>query len=251
MMKEAISCKSKVLIKRTIENLLGFHIMRKDCHGYRDCSDIKHCNCHIATIFDVGANIGQSALKFRVAFPKAKMYCFEPVKETFETLKKNMADYDNVTYHKIALGSTEGESEIYLTGQSNASSLIKPCVVTGSEKVMLRTIDGFASDNQIKQIDILKIDAEGFDLEVLKGAKNMFLSQQISFVLTEVSFDPNDARQVLFDDIRSYLLPMGYALFGVYDQQLEWSGEKRLRYANVCFACEDTFLRNSSSIGRQ
>ena len=241
-MEKAISCQSKVRIKRAIENLLGLHIMRRDYHGYRDCSDIEHCNCRIAAIFDVGANIGQSALKFRIAFPKAKIYCFEPIGKTFEMLKENTKEYANLTYHQIALGSREGEAEMYLTEQSNASSLIRPDTVIGREVVALRTIDGFASDNKIERIDILKIDAEGFDLEVLKGARNMLSSRQIAFVLTEVGFHPGDDRQVLFDDIRSYLLPMGYAVFGVYDQQLEWSGEKRLRYANVCFVREDAIL---------
>jgi hypothetical protein len=55
-------------------------------------------------------------------------------------------------------------------------------------------------------------------------------------VLAEVGFHPGDDRHVLFDHVRDYLVPFGFSVYGVYDQQLEWSGENRLRYANVCFA---------------
>jgi FkbM family methyltransferase len=190
----------------------------------------------------VGANVGQTALKFRIAFPKAKIYCFEPVKKTFEILKRKMNSYNTISCYQIAFGSSKGQETIYLTDQSNTSSLLKPDKKVGSEVVNICTVDGFALDNQIKRIDLLKIDTEGFDLEVLKGAQNMLSSGQIAFVLTEIGFHPGDARHVLFDEIRSYLLPMGYAVFGIYDQQLEWSGEKRLRYANVCFSKESAFI---------
>ena len=223
-------------IRARIENLLGIQISRASHHGHRVCTDIKRSGCQISVVFDVGANVGQSALKFRVAFPKAKIYCFEPVKETFEILKGNVNSYDTISCYQTAFGSSDGQETIYLTHRSNTSSLIKPKKIVGSEVVNLCTVDGFASDNQIKRIDLLKIDTEGFDLEVLKGAQNMLSSGQIAFVLAEIGFHPGNTRHVPFDDIRSYLLPMGYAVFGIYDQQPEWSGEKRLRYANVCFS---------------
>ena len=153
-----------------------------------------------------------------------------------------MDGYTNIDCHNVALGGSDGQATIYLTGQSISSSLIKPNTIVGSEVVEIRTVDGFAAKSQIKRIDLLKIDTEGLDLEVLKGAQNMLSAGQIPFVLVEVGFHPGDTRHVLFDDVRSYLLPMGYALFGIYDQQLEWSGEQRLRYANVCFSKESAFI---------
>jgi FkbM family methyltransferase len=229
-------------IRASIENLLGIQINRASHHGHRDCTDIKRSGCQISVIFDIGANIGQSALKFKITFPKTKIYCFEPVKETFELLRVNTRRYDNISCHQIALGSSEGHTTIYFTGQSNTNSLIKPNKIVGSEAVQLCTVDRFASDNQIKRVDLLKIDTEGFDLEVLKGAQSMLSSGQIAFVLAEIGFHPGDTRHVLFDDVRSYLLPMGYAVFGIYDQQPEWSGEKRLRFANICFSNERAFI---------
>jgi FkbM family methyltransferase len=232
---------NKESFRAFIENLLGVQIYRASHHGHHDCTDIKRSGCQISTVFDVGANIGQSALKYRAAFPEAKIYSFEPVKKTYERLKENVKKYNAISCHNIALGGCNGQEKIYLTGQSVTSSFIKSDKVVGEEVVQVCTVDTFVLENQIRRIDLLKIDAEGFDLEVLKGAENMLCFGQIPFVLAEISFHPGDASHVLFDDIRSYLAPMGYEVFGIYDQQLEWSGEKRLRFANVCFSKESAF----------
>jgi len=86
----------------------------------------------------------------------------------------------------------------------------------------------------------LKVN-EGFDLEVLKGADSLLSSKCVPFVLVEVGFHPGDSRHVLFDEIRDFLMGKSYAVFGIYDQTLEWSGENRLRFANVCFCSEKSF----------
>ncbi|MCK5492946.1 MAG: FkbM family methyltransferase [Candidatus Omnitrophica bacterium] len=61
------------------------------------------------------------------------------------------------------------------------------------------------------------MDTEGFDLEILKGANKMLSLGNIVFVLEEVGFHPEDQRHVLFDDVRSFLLPRGYSVFGFYE----------------------------------
>lgn len=235
--------KTRIRVRTSIENILGLQLSHGFHHGFRDCTDIKKSNCQISLIVDIGANIGQSALKFKAVFPQARICCFEPVKGTFEILKRNLNKYNDISCYKIALGScSSNQATIYLTDQSNTNSLIPPKTFAGTETVDLRTVDSFAFDNQIKRIDLLKIDAEGFDLEVLKGAQNMLSSGQVAFVLTEVTFHPGDSRHVLFDDVRSYLLPMGFSVFGIYDQQLEWSGKQRLRFANACFLNERAII---------
>lgn len=196
-------------------------------------------------VFDVGANVGQSADKFGNAFPDAQLYCFEPASGTFDTLTRHLVGRTNVRCYHLAFGSSVGQATLYLTGRPDANSgtnsLIAPRNPVGTETVELRTIDGFASDNGIPRIDLLKIDAEGADLDILVGARSMLSSQRIAFVLTEVGFHPGDTRHVLFDDVRSYLLPLGFHVFGIYEQQPEWTGEPRLRYANVCFANQEAF----------
>jgi FkbM family methyltransferase len=241
---------------RIIQQLLGIKLHRVQ-HGCQDWFDIQASGCRINTIFDVGANIGQSALKFREAFPKSLIYCFEPVSTTFQQLKTTVSNDNNINCYAIAFGSTPGYCTIYLTPTSLTNSLIPSVAaeylpinnhnveidpnIIHSENIMVQTVDNFVLENHIERIDLLKIDTEGFDLEVLKGASHILSAGRIAFVLAEIGFNPVDKRHILFDDVRSYLMDKGFLLFGIYDQQLEWSGENRMRYANVCFCNEKAF----------
>ena len=70
----------------------------------------------------------------------------------------------------------------------------------------------------------------------MRGADSTLSEGRISFVLTEVTFSRSQAAaHVLFDEVRDFLADRRFAVFGIYDQQPEWSGENRPRYANVCF----------------
>jgi len=82
-----------------------------------------------------------------------------------------------------------------------------------------------------------------YDLDVVQGASRMLAEGRVAMVLAEVGFTPGDDRHVLFDDVRGLLLPHCFSLLGIYGQQAEWSGEKKLRFANAMFSREDVFLR--------
>lgn len=233
---------AKTNLRKSLEKMTRRQLIPSEYHGYRDCTDICRSGCAVQTIFDVGANVGQSALKFRAAFPSARIFSFEPVSNTFDELITNTSSSDEgITCHKIALGNEQGKKTIYLSDQSLTNSLVKPHQSSTHEEITISTIDTFSAEQQIARIDLLKIDAEGFDLEVLKGAKKIITAQQVPFILVEAGFHPGDDRHVLFDDFRSFLMPMGYSIFGIYDQTLEWSGEQCLRFANVCFSNESAF----------
>ena len=238
---------SKARIRRGLEAMLRLQVVRGFEHGHRDCTDIGRSGCEVSVVFDVGANIGQSADKFAEAFRHARIYSFEPASRTFHALDSAVRNRKNVSCHCLALGRTDGKATLYLTGapdaNSSTNSLIEPRNPVGTELVEMRTIDGFARDANIARVDLLKIDAEGFDLEVLIGAREMLTEQRVAFVLVEVGFDPSDKRHVLFDDVRSFLSQYRFSVFGFYEQQPEWSGEKRLRFANVCFSNESAFQR--------
>jgi len=225
----------KKLINKILENLFGVKIYSIRAHGREDWFDIKKTGKTILTLFDVGANIGQSAEKFKKAFPQVKIYCFEPVKYLFEKLRKNTINDASINCYCCAVGSKQETAEIYLNKNDLANSLVKPEYFMDSEIVEVVTIDDFARENNVSTIDLLKIDTEGFDLEVLKGADNMLSSGNISFVLVEVSFNPNDKKHTYFIAVFDFLLERGYSLYGIYEQIYEPSCGNSLHYANACF----------------
>ncbi len=222
-------------LKRLVESLFHVTIYSAAPHGRDDCRDLQRSGAPIRTILDVGANDGGSARKFIGAFPEATIHCFEPVRATYEELRRTVQAHPSIHCHQLALGAEEGEATIYLTPHSSTSSLVRPDNARGEERVRVTTVDRFVAEQGLGRIDLLKVDAEGFDLEVLKGAEETLTRGGVGFVLAEVAFHRDSARHVLFDEVRDFLVPKGFAVFGIYDQQPEWSGEKKLRYANVCF----------------
>ena len=226
----------KRLLKLSAESLLKVKIYSTHPHGRDDCHDLQKSSAAFETILDVGANDGGSALKFRAAFPDAVIHSFEPVSNTFDSLVRNVRGQAKTYCHRLALGRISGEAEIYLTQHSTTSSLVRPEDARGSEIVQVSTVDQFAHEHSLERIDLLKIDTEGFDLDVLEGATDMLSSGRVKFALVEIGFHRADGRHVLFDDVRDFLAARDFGVFGIYDQQLEWSGENRLRYANACFS---------------
>lgn len=205
-------------------------------HGIVDTADLARSGHAIQTIVDVGANTGQSALRFRAAFPNARIISLEPVGRTFDELRDRTKGLD-IECHKLAAGSSTGRSTIFLTPFSVTSSLMRPSEyeVTGTEEVDVVVLDDFLRDQGISSVDLLKVDAEGYDLEVLKGASSSLAAGRIRFVMAEVGFHPGDDRHPLFDDVRDELMKSGFSVFGIYEQHLEWTGVPALRFANAVF----------------
>jgi FkbM family methyltransferase len=230
-------------LKKQIERTLSVKIYSNHAHGREDWFDIKKTGCDITTIFDVGANIGQSTAKFRGAFPGSTIFCFEPVEIAFNILSATMIKSERISLHKLALADTPGKKTIYLTSDLTTSSFLPSVTTTDTAIVPVSTVDDFMAEKAIDRIDLLKIDVEGYDLKVLEGAKESLHGRRIAFVIVEVGFNGKTSPHVQFEDVRVFLASHGYVVFGIYDQQVEWSGEPRLRYANVCFCNEEAVVK--------
>ena len=81
----------------------------------------------------------------------------------------------------------------------------------------------------------MKIDTEGNDLRVLRGARDLLVHKKIDFIVVETGFYPKD-RHIELSAFLKLLTPLGYFLLGIYDQALEWNKDARVQYANALFA---------------
>lgn len=225
--------------KFRLEQLFDIRIFGdyKKTHGILFFEDAEKYGDIFQTIVDVGANIGTSAFRFREACPAARIYCIEPVKEIYKELESNVL-HPLTSCHRLAFGDKEEESTIYTTYNPLTSSLFKTTETMGSQKVEMTTLDRFAEQNSIEQIDLLKIDTEGYDLHVLRGAQNLLNDGRIQYVMVESGFQPGNKKHVLYHQFSEWFDQRGYACFGIYGQEAERSGEKRLRLANVVFCRE-------------
>lgn len=198
-------------IKRALERMDIF-AWRTPPRGAHLFADLKKSlpRLNVATIFDVGANVGQSVEKYLQAFPAAAIHSFEPIPATFAVLSKRFGTHPNVRLHQVALGSESGTARMSVEGTSDVFRISDG----GTEEVPVSTIDLF----DIERISFMKVDAEGYDLEVMKGAVGKLRGQQIDVVQVEVGMHPQNDLHVRFEDMKGFMEQNGMKLFSIFEQ---------------------------------
>jgi FkbM family methyltransferase len=230
-------------VKGLLRRLLSFRKRRKLPFGVNVLYDISFSFPHfrVETIFDVGANIGQSSELFLKGFPRAQIYAFEPVQQTCRQLEQNMGRHRQVRCFNVALGSYQGKGQMVLQGTPDMFFLADQSRQAGAdsankEEIAVVTLDTFCRDHGVRQINYLKIDTEGGDLHVLQGAEQMLAEQRIDLVQVEAGMNVRNTRHVPFELLNSYLQQKGYFIFGIYEQMYEWpTNEPHLRRTNLMF----------------
>lgn len=160
----------------------------------------KYCNL----IIDIGANKGEWTNYFLDKNPEIRAFLFEPSVNAFNFLQERFRNFKNITLINKAAGDFEGETQFFEEPDSGeTSSLIKSfsSKVSVEKKIMLTTLDQFASTFNILKINFLKIDAEGYDLHVLKGCKELLKFKKIDFIQFEYNSPWAQCGSTLFDAI--------------------------------------------------
>ncbi|MDQ3630423.1 MAG: FkbM family methyltransferase [Actinomycetota bacterium] len=143
------------------------------------------------TAIDVGANLGYfTAVMAQCVGPDGRVWSFEPVPETFEllTLCKSLNDYPYVTPIGVALGAADGSTEITYDRRHSGIATIHPDQVAGEpQQVPLRALDALVSAGEVGRPDLIKVDVEGHEFDVLRGARETIreASPTIVFELNE------------------------------------------------------------------
>ena len=167
-------------------------------------------------VFDVGANQGDWTKTVLQINGHSIVHAFEPSLKTFEILSANNFP-ENIHLNNLGLGSAVGSQEFFSYGDgSTVNSLYErgETVETKAikETVNIGTLDNYCLDNQITKIDFLKIDVEGNELEVLKGAERLLKSGQVQAMQIEYGGTYIDA-VILLKDVFDYLNGCGEYLF--------------------------------------
>jgi len=146
-------------------------------------------------IFDVGAHTGGYAkCLIDEGVDARRIYCFEPNPKTFKKLNKNTMGVGNIVQVESALSDLRGEIVLYDRGDQGSSehaSLSEAIfsevhkVSSTKENVKVDTLDFYCENYGIETIDFLKIDVEGFELNVLKGGARMLKYKKIGMIQFE------------------------------------------------------------------
>ena len=158
-------------------------------------------------IFDVGANAGIYACEVISVFGNdAHIYCFEPLKKAFAILNKSLESRPNVRTYNFGLGEKEGAATIYANEPASplASCFNRNIAHLGvdmkhAEEISIRRLDLFCAEKEITHINLLKIDVEGGELGVLKGAGRLIGSEMIDLIQFEFGICNIDSRTFFKD----------------------------------------------------
>ena len=173
-----------------------------------------------AVIYDIGANTGTWSCLAKSLFPGARLEAFEPLTMHAAAFHQMTAAWPkDVHLHACALGATEGSATMQVMDFSDASSLL-PVTDEGrrefkitpvkEEQVPVMPLDVLVRREKLPPPDLLKLDVQGYELEVLRGAPDCL--RQARAVLLEVSFRSFYQAQPLFPEIHAFLHAHGFAL---------------------------------------
>jgi FkbM family methyltransferase len=198
---------------------------------------------NVTCIFDVGANVGQSARAFAKAFRRSTVHSFEPFPGAYARLEElAKSSRGRIKAYQLACGACEGPMDVVVDpdSASTLNQLRSNASRTSSSKQTVRIevckLDTFCQQQGINLIDILKTDTEGYDAKVLAGAHQMLSAGRVRCVICEVGF-LDDSQHTDFTEIFLFLHQLGFLMAGFYE--VSYSRNSRFDFANALFIRRD------------
>ncbi|MBA0191909.1 MULTISPECIES: FkbM family methyltransferase [Pectobacterium] len=185
------------------------HIQRviKTSHNFYESemlADIAEKTKNGSTIIDIGANIGNHSVYFGLFCCAGKVLSFEPQKEVYNTLSKNIylnSLSDKVTAFEMGLGSYEATAKLGNVDEKNIG--MTKLEINDKGGIKISTLDSIIENEMPENISVIKIDVEGMEMEVLRGAIKT-LAKYSPAIYAEAATKPE------FDSINNFLLSFGY-----------------------------------------
>jgi FkbM family methyltransferase len=197
-----------------------------------------------ASVLDVGGHHGQFTLFALETFPNAQITTFEPQAVGVQKIKAVTAGESRVTIQNFALSDAPGSAELQISQSTDSSSLLKigkgqveAYPGTGfatTETVQVETLDNLVTEPPARPA-LLKIDVQGFELPVLKGATRTL--ESIDTIFVECSFKELYEGQVLATELIEYVISRGFEIKGVFNVSQDSEGN--------CIQCDVLFVRSS------
>ena len=178
------------------------------------------------TIYDVGANVGQSIEKFRRVWPEAEIHSFEPNPPTFAALASKWGNTRGIVLNNVALSDSVTTTPFHATRVSEIASLLSPTermrAISTEHKydyeliqIQTEMLDNYCLKSNCAKLDILKIDVQGAELAVLKGSRAQLQRGLSSAIYVETTFADCYEGQTSYSDLLAYLNLFGYQLWDI------------------------------------
>jgi FkbM family methyltransferase len=130
------------------------------------------------TVIDVGTNIGETLMNFaKLTQPEGEVHGFEPDPLNYQRCCENLElnNFNNIIPNNLGLGAKAGEYFIKIDTPSNrgGNKISAEYIENNTEIIQIITLDQYVQEKKIKKIDLIKIDVEGYELQVLKGSEQL------------------------------------------------------------------------------
>jgi FkbM family methyltransferase len=218
------------MLTRVKERLRRFLLAPKEGHAslrsaLSEQGPLEECR----TVLDVGANTGQMQRVFAQFFPQAVIHSLEPDPTAFAALSKAAFGNPRLKCHNLALGEQAGTLELNLNSASVTNSFLGPAAASqdmfyggmmtlqATTPVQVSTLPEFCAAQGIAHIGLLKLDTQGFEDRILRGAKDWLSPVRAPAVLLEALFAPIYENQAAFDEVYALLRARGYKLHSIHD----------------------------------
>ena len=169
------------------------------------------------TFIDVGANKGDfTLLAARLAGNSGKVISIEPEPENHSMLQRSIAlnHYDNIRAMQLALSDSDGNASLRIGATSGAHTLSPEFSGSRAVEVPTRTLDGIVAEQRPASVDMIKIDVQGLELAVLRGAAETLRANPRIVVLLDLP-KQNEKRSA----IGEYLAQFGFTYFAESDER--------------------------------
>ena len=193
------------------------------------------------TVIDVGANRGQFALVAARRFPRAALYCVEPLPGPRRTLSQALGHHPHFRVIDQAAAAHVGPGEMLVARSDDSSSLLAATsaqlrAFPGTDQIarahiQIGRLDDWFAPGDLTRPMLLKIDVQGAEFGVLEGARHLL--EEVDTVLVECSFAELYRGQALADDVVGLVAGHGFKLAGAYSPEHDRAG--RLIQADLLF----------------
>jgi len=207
------------------------HILQEETHIHKSISLLdnlvnENCLSEDFILVDIGANIGDVSIEFAKKWPGKKVICFEPLHDSFLELKGRIKLLKNISAYELAIGNRKTSGLLHITELRKSSSLLElniesfnkltsylssilaPSLV---EVVAIDTLDNILNQSNSDLIGIMKIDVQGGELMVLRGAVTAL--ERTAIIVIEMSNHDNYLGNAKYFELDEELRNNGFELF--------------------------------------
>lgn len=170
------------------------------------------------TVLDVGGNVGQFAVASAKIWNPVRVYTWEAVPSCVDRLAKNVSSLSNIKIYPVALGEEESQISFNVNKHSHSSSILPlasghidafpDAQEVDQITVEMSTLDILLDSEELQSPILLKIDVQGYELNVLRGANKLL--KKVDYILLETSFKSLYEGEPIFLDVVQFMWERGF-----------------------------------------